>query len=176
MKINLDSILVVEGKEDASYLSNYIASEIVVVNGFELAEQTISYLKNKRVILLLDPDEPGERIREKLNKVLPFAVNVNVDINKCSKGSKKGIAECDINEILDKLHKYVKTECDSQSDINVDDLFRLGLSNNKTLRNRVCEKLELGKCNAKKLYKRLKYNNVKLKDLCEIIKECSYDN
>ena len=29
----LDGILVVEGKEDASYLSNYISSEIVITNG-----------------------------------------------------------------------------------------------------------------------------------------------
>ena len=42
MKISLSRILVVEGKEDASYLSNYIDSEIVVVNGYELSEATIS--------------------------------------------------------------------------------------------------------------------------------------
>ena len=47
MKLYLKGILVVEGKEDASYLSNYIASEIVVVNGFEITKSTISYLKDK---------------------------------------------------------------------------------------------------------------------------------
>ena len=52
MKISLNRVLVVEGKEDASYLSNYIDSEIVVVNGFELKNTTISYLKDKPVILL----------------------------------------------------------------------------------------------------------------------------
>ena len=47
MKMYLDGVLVVEGKEDASYLSNYISSEIVVVNGYELDEATINYLKGK---------------------------------------------------------------------------------------------------------------------------------
>ena len=70
MRISLNRILVVEGKEDASYLSSYISSEIVVVNGYELSDATISYLKDKPVILLLDPDSAGESIRNKLNRVL----------------------------------------------------------------------------------------------------------
>ena len=49
MKKYLDGILVVEGKEDASYLSNYISSEIVTTNGFDIPKETISYLKDKKV-------------------------------------------------------------------------------------------------------------------------------
>ena len=41
MKEYLKGVLVVEGKEDAAYLSNYISSEIVVVNGFEMNATTI---------------------------------------------------------------------------------------------------------------------------------------
>ena len=69
MKMYLDGVLVVEGKEDASYLSNYISSEIVVVNGYELDERTITYLKGKKVIALLDPDDAGKTIRKKLNTI-----------------------------------------------------------------------------------------------------------
>jgi len=39
MKKSLNGILVVEGKEDASYLSNYIDSEIVTVQGYEVPEE-----------------------------------------------------------------------------------------------------------------------------------------
>ena len=171
MKIYLKGILVVEGKEDASYLSNYIASEIVVVNGYELDKDTISYLKDKDVLLLLDPDEAGKRIREKLNKQLPNAENIEIDINKCNRGSKTGVAECDIEEILSKVHKYVKEDGEVNSDIEMSDLYNLGLLNNYELRNRVCETLNLGHCNGKTLYKRLLLNNIKLNKLCEIIKE-----
>ena len=107
MKLYLKGILVVEGKEDASYLSNYIASEIVVVNGFEIPESTISYLKDKQVILLLDPDEAGLKIRDKIKKLLPNSVDVEIDINKCDRGLKSGVAESQIDENLSKHHNYV---------------------------------------------------------------------
>ena len=170
MKIYLDGILVVEGKEDASYLSNYIASEIVVTNGFEISKKTISYLKNKKVIVLTDPDEAGAKIRNKLNQLLPNAINVEVDIKKCIRDTKNGVAECEINEVLTKLKPYSVHEKSSESDITMSDLYELGLINNKDLREQVCQKLNLGKCNAKTMYKRLLNNNIKLKQLCEIMK------
>ena len=170
MKLYLKGILVVEGKEDASYLSNYIASEIVIVNGFEIPESTISYLKDKTVILLLDPDEAGLKIRDKIKKLLPNSVDVEIDINKCDRGLKSGVAECQIDEILSKLHIYVDEELKSSSDITKSDLYNLGLVGNKELRKKVCDKLNLGNCNGKTLYKRLLINNISLKQLCEIIK------
>ena len=170
MKLELNGILVVEGKEDASYLSNYISSEIVIVNGFEISKATISYLKNKRVILLLDPDEAGLKIREKLNKELPNSINVEIDISKCDRGIKNGIAECQINEVLGKLKPYViEKTTKNASDIKMSDLYELGLINNKDLRRTVCEKLNLGNCNGKQLYKRLTINNISLSKLCEIM-------
>ena len=170
MKIYLNGILVVEGKEDASYLSNYIASEIVVVNGFEIPKTTINYLRNKRVIVLTDPDEAGQKIRERINVLLPDAANVEIDIKKCNRGNKNGVAECEIDEILTKLKQYSVTANEPQSDIKMSDLYDLGLLGNQELRKSVCEKLNLGECNAKTLYKRLIANNIKLKELTEIVK------
>lgn len=170
MKIYLNKTLVVEGKEDVSYLSNYIGSEIVFVNGFELKSETISYLKNKEVILLLDPDESGKKIREKLNKEIPAAINIEIDINKCDRGVKSGVAECQIEEILHKLHKYVIEDNNKPSDIRVSDLYDLGLMNDKELRNKVCSKLNIGSCNSKTFYKRLVINNITLKQLMAVMK------
>ena len=170
MKICLDGILVVEGKEDASYLSNYISSEIVVLNGCNLQEGTINYLKNKRVILLTDPDEAGKRIRSKLNELLPNIINVEIDIKRCTRGIKNGVAECEIDEVLTKLKDYSCSENKTSSDIQLADLYNLGLMSDKCLREKVCQRLNLGSCNAKQLFKRLQSNGIKLEQLCEIIK------
>ena len=170
MKVFLNKALVVEGKEDAAYLSNYISSEIVVVNGFELSKDIIYYLKRKDVILLLDPDESGKRIREKLNKELPNATNVEIDIKKCNRGVKNGVAECQIDEILSQLHDYVIENDNKETDIRPSDLYNLGLMNSKELRSKVCLELKLGSCNAKIFYKRLINNGITLKQLNEAIK------
>ena len=170
MKIFLDGILVVEGKEDASYLSNYISSEIVTTNGFEIPHEKISYLKDKKVIVLTDPDEAGLKIRQKLNELLSNSINVEVDIKKCVRNTKNGVAECDINEVLTKLKPYIIEQIDTASDITISNLYDLGLMNNKDLREQVCAKLKFGKCNAKTMYKRLLNNNIKLEQLYEIMK------
>ena len=72
--------------------------------------------------------------------------------------------------MLTKLKPYFTSEKKTESDIKLDDLYNLGLTNNKDLRKEVCEKLNLGDCNSKTLYKRLLSNNIKLEKLREIIK------
>ena len=119
---------------------------------------------------MLDPDSAGKEIRSKLNKLLPDSINVEVDINKCNRRNKKGIAECQIEEILSKLHRYVIQGNENTSDIKESDLYKLGLIGNKERRDKVCKELNLGKCNGKTLYKRLLNNNVSFKQLCEILK------
>lgn len=176
MKISLNRVLVVEGKEDASYLSNYIDSEIVVVNGFELKDTTISYLKDKPVILLFDPDEAGLRIRKKAKTLLNDTVDVEIDISKCNRGIKNGVAECEIDEILAKLRPFCMNKVTNAPSIDKSDLYNLGLANNKELRMYVCEKLNLGECNLKTFHKRLINNSVSLDKLCEIIEEYKNGN
>ena len=176
MKISLNRILVVEGKEDASYLSNYIDSEIVVVNGYELSEPTISYLKDRPVILLMDPDKAGEEIRKKLNLMLKDAVNVSIDIKKCNRGTKNGVAECEIDEVLGKLSEFCKDFAAKKADFSTADLYELGLSSDKNMRKFVCGKLNLGNCNFKTMQKRLISNNVKYQQVCEIIEEYKNGN
>ena len=171
MKLFLKGILVVEGKEDASYLSNYIDSEIVILNGYEMDERTINYLENKTVIALLDPDEAGHTIRKELNKRILNVINVEVDIKKCTKGKKTGIAECEINEIINALKPYAIDKVLNESDIKQSDLFNLNLLSNKNLRNYVCDKLGLGKCNGKKMYQRLVSSHIQLNELKKIVSE-----
>ena len=167
----LDGVLVVEGKEDASYLSNYISSEIVVVNGYELDEATINYLRGKKVIALLDPDEAGKTIRNKLNSLIRDVINVEIDINKCNRGRKNGVAECEISEIMGKLQTFSVKNPENKPNITISDLYNLGITENNELRQYVTDKLNLGKCNNKQLLKRMNLNQVQLDLLKKIVEE-----
>lgn len=175
MKMYLDGVLVVEGKEDAAYLSNYIASEIVVLNGYEMADSTVRYLKNKKVIALLDPDEAGDTIRERLNNVLDNIHNVFIDIDMCNRGNKTGVAECQIEEIMRVLQPFCIDKPLNQPAITQSDLCRLNLmGSDNSLRLYVCKELNLGRCNGKQLYKRLSLNHTTLAQLEEVVR--NYEN
>lgn len=177
MKEFLKGVLVVEGKEDAAYLSNYISSEIVVVNGFEMNPTTINYLKDKEVILLIDPDEAGKNIRKTLNERLSNVINVEIDILKCSRGKKNGVAECDIAEIMAKLQPYFTKNPAKLQQITASNLFNLGLINGeKDLRNYICKKLNLGLCNGKLFLKRLNKNNISIEELAKLVEEYKHGN
>jgi len=177
MKEFLRGVLVVEGKEDAAYLSNYIASEIVAVNGFEMSSTTIKYLKDKEVILLVDPDEAGKSIRKTLNEKLSNVTNIEIDISKCNKGKKNGVAECDIDEIMVKLQPYFAKNPAKLKRITTSELFNLGLVNGeKELRNYACEKLNLGLCNGKIFLKRLNENNISIEEILKVVEEYKHGN
>ena len=177
MKLYLNGVLVVEGKEDASYLSNYVESEIVVVNGYEMSEETIAYLKDKDVIALLDPDEAGQHIRRTLNTRLKNVTNVEIDISKCIRGIKNGVAECSIDEILGKLQPFSVKKPAKLQQIYESDLFNMGLIDGDSgLRRYVCERLNLGKCNGKVFLKRLNTNNISIEELSKVVKEYNHGN
>ena len=176
MKKYLKYPLVVEGKEDASYLSNYIASEIVVVNGYELDSSLISYLKDKEVIVMTDPDEAGKQIRNRLNGMLKNTYNVEVDIKRCIRGKKNGVAECDIDEILCKLALFFIDKPEYSAEIAPFDLYDLKITENSELRAYVCKKLNLGNCNNKQLLKRMNNTHVQLEVLKDIVNQYNHGN
>ena len=176
MKKYLKYPLVVEGKEDASYLSNYIASEIMVTNGYELDSSLISYLKDKEVIVMTDPDEAGQQIRNRLNGMLNKVHNVEVDIKQCIRGKKNGVAECQIDEILCKLALFFENNPENHVEITSFDLYELKISENSQLRAYVSEKLNLGTRNNKQLLKRMNNTHVKLEVLKDIVKQYNHGN
>lgn len=167
MKKILDAILVVEGKSDVSYLSNYIDCEYVITNGSEVSKDTINYLKtaskNKRIIVLTDPDYPGKRIRSLLDENIDNLEHAFISKDKAIKHGKVGVAECDIDEIMNALSKCFVNKKIEEEAISINDLYELkllGSINSKELREKLSSKLGLGFNNAKSLYKRL--NSLKL--------------
>ena len=131
MKKQLDSILVVEGKTDVAFLSNYFDCEFVITNGSEISNDTISYLKNakskKEIIVLTDPDSPGKRIRDILDANIPGLKHCFICKEHAIKHGKVGVAECDIDEINRALGAPFKSNLPNDPSISPDDIYELGL-------------------------------------------------
>ena len=63
-KINIDGVLIVEGKDDVSYLSSFINALFFTTNGYDINTKKIAFLKEaakvNKLIVFTDPDEAGE--------------------------------------------------------------------------------------------------------------------
>ena len=176
MKKTINGVLVVEGSNDASYISSLYDGLFVITNGYEIPKEEIDFLnhlpKETNVYILTDSDDAGKQIRERLNKVLNNSKNITVDISKCNKNSKHGVAECDKDELIKVLDEYA---CDKHTygNITTNDLLELGIDN-KEKRAFLSKELHLGKCNNKTLLKRINYLNIKETRIREVME--SYGN
>ena len=174
--MKIDGVIVVEGKSDVAFLSNFIEAEFVTTNGSEIPESTIEYLKEisakTSIYVLTDPDSPGEKIRAKLNEKISNLKHCFVKKENSIKNGKVGVAESTKEEILDALRNAITTKETKKNNINMSDLSLLGLtgaldSNEK--REKITNKLHLGHCNAKTFLKRLNYCDITINELKKLL-------
>lgn len=176
MKKHIDGVLVVEGKSDVSFLSNYLDAEFVITNGSAISDDTVNYLKEasktKKIYVLTDPDFPGKKIRDVLDECIQNLNHCFISKEKSIKHGKVGVAEGDINEILEALDNAISVNNSSKNTISSYDLLSLGLlgeDDSSDRRNQVSTKLHLGYCNAKTLLKRLNYLGITKEELKKIL-------
>ena len=174
MKYYFDGVIVVEGKHDCAHVSSFVDSLFVVTNGFDVPLKELDFLKNlpsnKKVIVLTDSDQAGEIIRFRINEYLPNSTNARVNILKCNKKGKSGVAECEQEEIINVLKEHFVEPKQSIKSLSTSDLNLIGL-NNKDKREFVSKKLHLGICNSKTLLKRINYLGIQIDDLKKALED-----
>ena len=178
-------VIVVEGTSDINKVSNLFDADFVSTNGSQVSRETLNYIKElsktRTIILLLDPDYPGMRIRRIIQNEVPTALNAYVDRKLSIKGKKLGVCECDKNEIIRAINEVFQWKVNSfdkeLSNITTYDLMELGLvgANSIIKREKLSKKIPIGKTNGKTLLKRLKQLQINKDKLIEILKEIEND-
>ena len=176
-KINYKEIIVVEGEHDkAKILEVYPNSEVIITNGSEVSKETIEMLKElnkeKEIILFLDPDYPGKRIRAILEENLPNIKHAFLAKEKAidNKKHKVGIEHAKKEDIVESLNNLL-TVSDEKGSLTMSDLYDLGLIgslNSKDKRKKLSSLYPIGEANGKTLLKRLNYLNISKKELEDI--------
>ena len=157
----IKEIIVVEGVNDTKRLRSFFDCETIETHGLGLSKETIEYIKqvnNKRgVILFLDPDTPGEKIRNRLNKEIPNLKNAFV-LKQDARTTKKVGIEHASKEVLEEALNNLITYSDSKESISQSEFYDLGLNgqnDSKEKRELISKYYHLGKCNSKTMFKRL---------------------
>ena len=166
----IPGVIVVEGSHDVGKVSLLYESCFVITNGYDIPKEERDFIthlnKDIRVIVLTDNDEAGEKIRTNLNNLRENMINIRIEAPKESK--KKGIAECDVNDIKNALDKY-SIEKDNYYKINLYDLKVIGHPNSKRIKEHLCNVFHLGKCSNQNFIKRVCLLGIKEEELREEI-------
>ena len=169
-KINIDGVLIVEGKEDVSYLSSFLKSLFFTTNGYDLSKEKIEFLKNaaqrNKLIIFTDSDETGEKIRNSLkSQINPIFEAKCPQIYR--KNTKKfGIAESEKSAIIDALSSFTTTDEPKLEKYNLSTL--ISLSDNPTeTREKLFKKYRLINGNNKSFENQLNILRISHKEIEE---------
>lgn len=159
-KLSLSAIVVVEGAMDQAFLSQFLECDFVQTNGSEVSRETIDYLKEasktRQIVILTDPDSPGNKIRSRIAEEVPNCLHAFVRKEHAIKGKKVGVAESSKEEVLLALSHLVPADYEKGT-LTPADLLELGLmggEDSAELRKKAEEMLHLGHTNAKTFLKR----------------------
>lgn len=110
-------LFVVEGAMDVSKLKSIGIKYVVKTNGLAINRDTYEFLKlaqkQRRIIIVTDPDNPGTIIRQKLQSVLGSSEAVKIE-KEMAKGKRKlGVAETNIEYLKSVLKPYTDSDAAS---------------------------------------------------------------
>lgn len=172
-----NKIIVVEGRHDVSRLKQFNKNlNVISVNGSAI-DENIDYLlelsKTNDIILFLDPDNAGERIRRILENKLTnvFHLHATKEQAKNKELNKVGI-EYISDEDLDLIFKDLSFTRRNDSDIDNIFLFDngiIGAKNSKEIRMNLSNYFKLGPVNGKMFLKRIRDLGVTKEEIKEVL-------
>src|SRR5699024_5120542 len=125
MKIN--EFIVVEGRDDTERVKRAVECDTIETNGSAINEQTLSVIaqafETRGVIVLTDPDFPGDKIRNTIQKHVPGVKHAYIDREKAkSKRGKIGVEHAQVDDIKEYLMNVITACEDGHQSVRKDDL------------------------------------------------------
>ncbi len=176
--MKIKEVIVVEGKHDTETLKKYLECDTIETQGSHLSKATLQMLKEvnktRGLIVFMDPDSPGEKIRARIVECIPEAKHAFIQKAKAKTHKKVGVEHAKKEDILIALQHLVTYKKNYRETISQQDILELGLNgqaNSAALRETIGDVLFIGKCNAKQIRKRLNMLEITREQLERIIKQ-----
>lgn len=140
MRYKVKEIIVVEGKDDVTAVKKAVDAEVISVHGFGINDETLVQIetayKRKGIIVLMDPDYGGEKIRRIVSKKVPNANHAYIVKEEGLRNGDIGIENASSESIIRALKKARFTKEDKDIIFEVDDLINFKLIGNKDSKER----------------------------------------
>ncbi|MFC5464914.1 ribonuclease M5 [Lederbergia graminis] len=162
--MKIKEIIVVEGKDDTIAVQKAVHADTIETNGSAVSFETIEKIKLAQqvrgVIVLTDPDYPGEKIRKFIAEHVPECKHAFIEKKLALPKSGRGIGvEHAAPEVIQQALKDAQVMLEPIDElITKEDLLHAGLIGGPKARERrekIGEILKIGYTNGKQLHKRL---------------------
>lgn len=161
MKIN--EFIVVEGRDDTERVKRAVECDTIETNGSAINQVTLEVIarafETRGVIILTDPDFPGDKIRNTIQKYIPGVKHAYIDRDKAkNKRGKIGVEHANVEDIKEALMNVSTPFEEGHESISKEVLIDLGLLVGKDARKKretLGRKLHIGHSNGKQLLNKL---------------------
>ena len=176
----LKEVIIVEGKMDTLAIRRALNADTIETGGFNLSKRTLQDIegayKRRGIIIMTDPDNAGEHIRDYLTKRFPNAGQAFVPRTAATANNDIGIEQARPEAILQALAKVRHHETAPSREFTMQDLFSNGLNGAATAaeqRARLGAHLGIGYANAKKFLQRLNNYGVTREEFNLALTQCN---
>ncbi|GIN74326.1 ribonuclease M5 [Bacillus sp. J14TS2] len=163
--MKIKEIIVVEGKDDTRAIHKSVDADTIETNGSAVTRETIEKIRHAQevrgVIVLTDPDFPGEKIRKIISEQVPGCKHAFIEKQKAIAHNGKGLGvEHASVEVIQEALREAQPMLEAQPEvITKEDLLAAGLigePRSKERRDKLGRLLKIGYTNGKQLHKRLR--------------------
>lgn len=165
--ISIKEVIVVEGICDEIAVKRGVDAEVIYVSGFGLTNKTLNLIKKAQercgVILLMDSDSAGERIRKRIASLVDGVKHAYIPRNKSTKNGDIGVENASKEDIIEAI-KNAKCELTyKREEFSEKDLYEnrlVGVGDSSKRREMLGDILGIGYANSKKFLSRLNSFNI----------------
>ena len=168
----IKELIVVEGKHDRQKLEKLFDCDVICTDGLSMSPEVLETIKTvgekRGIIILTDPDHPGEVIRKKIAEIVLQRQHVFVSKKEAIGRRNVGIEYVSDEDLVKALENRITFDSRTES-LSWTEFLDLGIMGNSEKRNQLCEKLHIAFSNNKTLYKRLNMMGMTYGELRELI-------
>lgn len=165
--MKIKEIIVVEGKDDTIAIHRAVAADTIETNGSAISKKTLERIKKAQeirgVIVLTDPDFPGNKIRQTIDRYVPGCKHAFIERGAAQSkraGASLGVEHASDDVIREALANVYTTDNEAfTSEITQEELIVLGYlggPGSKEKRAILGDVLKIGYTNGKQLMNRLR--------------------
>ena len=168
----IKELIVVEGKHDVEKLHKLFDCDVVITNGLSLDENAMELIRaaseKQGVVVLTDPDHPGEVIRRAVMEIAPKARHAFINKEDAIGKRNVGVEYADDQAIIDALNSCVVFDSKTES-ISWKQYCSLGIIGSSETREKVCRHFHTGHCNNRTLFRRLNMLGITHEEIREFL-------